>query len=254
MASNPPAGAPQLPVLYKNLVPVSTEVHANYGVLPRDTLEIIRNIHAVPLTVDEFIMAQRNFPIVFASGPATVPLCLMGLQEGSNVFIKDDGKWPDFHYVPAYVRRHPFMLVRLRPDSNELSLCFDDTAPEVADNAGDRLFDNGQQTDVTRNIMKFCEEFEQSVIRTQQFIDEINKLGLLIDGEFSIQTPGQEKPSVYRGFRMVSEEKLRELRGDQLRKMEQNGMLGLIHAHLISLSLIREVFAREQIASQRAAA
>ena len=53
-------------------------------------------------------------------------------------------------------------------------------------------------------------------------------------------------PFVYRGFQMVNEEKLRDLRGDQLRKMSQSGMLPLIHAHLFSLSIMREIFARQQ--------
>jgi SapC len=44
---------------------------------------------------------------------------------------------------------------------------------------------------------------------------------------------------------MVNEEKLREMRGDQLRKIMQNGMLPLIHAHLFSLSIMREIFARQ---------
>jgi hypothetical protein len=44
---------------------------------------------------------------------------------------------------------------------------------------------------------------------------------------------------------MVDEEKLRELRGDELRKMNQSGMLAAIYAHLFSLSQIRDVFARQ---------
>ena len=36
-----------------------------------------------------------------------------------------------------------------------------------------------------------------------------------------------------------------ELRGDVLRKMMQNGILGLIFAHLFSLQLMREVFAEQ---------
>ena len=70
-------------------------------------------------------------------------------------------------------------------------------------------------------------------------------MGLLIDGEVSIQQTGVEKPFVYRGFRMVDEEKLREMRGDELRKINQNGILPLIYAHLFSLQLMRDVFARQ---------
>ena len=39
--------------------------------------------------------------------------------------------------------------------------------------------------------------------------------------------------------------KLRELRGDELRKMNQNGMLPLILAHLFSVSIVREIFDKQ---------
>ena len=44
---------------------------------------------------------------------------------------------------------------------------------------------------------------------------------------------------------MVNQDKLRELRGDQLRKWNENGLLPLIFAHLFSLDLMREIFARQ---------
>jgi hypothetical protein len=68
---------------------------------------------------------------------------------------------------------------------------------------------------------------------------------LLIDGEVAIQPEGADQPFVYRGFQMVSEDKLRELRGDVARKMIQSGLLPLVYAHLFSLSLIRDIFARQ---------
>ena len=75
------------------------------------------------------------------------------------------------------------------------------------------------------------------------FMAEIKKSGLLMDGEVAIQPEGVEQPFIYRGFQMVDEEKLRELRGDELRKMNQNGMLPLIFASSFSLSQTREIFA-----------
>ena len=68
---------------------------------------------------------------------------------------------------------------------------------------------------------------------------------LLMDGEVSIQQEGIEQPFIYRGFQMVDEQKLADLRGDQLRKISQSGMLPLIYAHLFSLALMREIFARQ---------
>ena len=66
-----------------------------------------------------------------------------------------------------------------------------------------------------------------------------------MDGEVAIQQEGQEQPFIYRGFKMIDEDKLRDMRGDELRKMNQNGMLPLIYAHLFSLNLVREVFAMQ---------
>ena len=76
-------------------------------------------------------------------------------------------------------------------------------------------------------------------------MEELKKTDLLMDGEVAIQPEGSDQPFIYRGFRMVDEEKLRELRGDELRKMNQNGMLPIIYAHLFSLSQMREVFGRQ---------
>ncbi len=41
------------------------------------------------------------------------------------------------------------------------------------------------------------------------------------------------------------EAKLREMRGDELRKMNQSGMLALVFAHLFSLGQIRDLFGRQ---------
>ena len=106
------------------------------------------------------------------------------------------------------------------------------------------LFDGDKPSENLNNILKFCEDFEVAGQRTSAFVQELQALDLLIDGEVSIQPDGSEQPFLYRGFKMVSEEKLREMRGDELRKINQNGILALITAHLFSLSLVREIFGK----------
>jgi hypothetical protein len=244
MASAAPAQ--QLPLLYKALEPLSSNVHGNFKARQIETAPHLKQIHAIPLTIDEFIPSQRHYPIVFSAGDSPVPLALMGLNEGVNVFIDDEGKLVEEVYVPAYIRRYPFMLARTRPDVDELSLCFDPESGIVGDfDDGAALFENGQASPATQNVLKFCEEFELSAQRTGAFVKELIASELLIDGEASVQPAGSDQPFIYRGFQMVSEEKLRELRGDTLRKMNQNGMLPLIIAHLFSLSLVPDLFARQ---------
>ncbi|WP_445193679.1 SapC family protein [Sphingomonas sp. Tas61C01] len=240
------ASAP-LPLFYNGLEPLSSETHADWRVRPADTAPFLIGQHAVPITVDEFALVQRFMPIVFSVGDDAIPLALMGLNEGVNVFMGDDGKLIDNNfYVPAYVRRYPYMLARLRPDAEELSLCFDPTSETIgAFPDGEPLFDDGQPSEITKNILGFAESFEQAGARTQNFMNELRELGLLMDGEVSIQPDGAEQPFVYRGFQMINEEKLADLRGDQLRKMTKSGMLPLLYAHLFSLTLMRDIFARQ---------
>ena len=241
------ASAPQLPLFYNGLEPLSSELHPNHRIRPQQTAPFLVGQHAIPLTVEEFPLVQRFMPIVFTVGDQPIPIALMGLNEGVNVFINEEGGLTEENfYVPAYVRRYPFMLARLRPDATELSLCFDPTSPMVgAFEDGDSLFDGKEPSEITKNILQFNESFEQAGQKTQAFMSELKELDLLEDGEVSIQQEGVAQPFVYRGFQMVSEKKLQDLRGDQLRKISQTGMLPLLYAHLFSLSLMREIFARQ---------
>lgn len=241
------ASAPQLPLFYNGLEPLSSEIHAGYKVRPAETAPFLVNQHAVPLTVEEFPLVQRFMPIVFSVGSDAVPIALMGLNEGVNVFVDETGRLIEQNfYVPAYVRRYPYMLAKLRPDAQELSLCFDPTSDTIgAFDDGQPLFEDGKPTEVVQNILTFAEQFEQAGARTNQFMIELRESGLLMDGEVSIQQDGNEQPFIYRGFQMIDEQKLADLRGDQLRKMSQSGMLPLIYAHLFSLALMREIFARQ---------
>ncbi len=237
--------AQQLPLFYGSLVPLSSQFHPHHGLTVRDNLNYTRVTHAIPITVDEFAIAQRHYPIVFGLGENPAPLALIGLQEGDNLFVGDDGQWQAGAYIPAFVRRYPFMLARVNQATDELSLCFDDTSGLVTAEAEDKLFAGGEATETTKNILAFCEQFEQAIFRTRAFMDEIAKLELLIDGEVTIQQPNMPEPAVYRGFQMIAEDKLQNLRGDQARKMVQSGLMGLLYAHLFSLSQISGLFEKQ---------
>lgn len=241
------ASAPQLPLFYKGLEPLSSETHAKFKMKPQETAPFLAGQHAIPITAEEFPLVQRYMPIVFSVGPDAIPLALMGLNEGVNVFVDETGKLTEnTFYVPAYVRRYPFMLAKLHPDAQELSLCFDPTADAVGElEDGEALFAEGQPSELTKGVLQFNESFEQAGQRTQNFMNELRESELLMDGEVSIQPEGNVQPFIYRGFQMVNEEKLQDLRGDQLRKIAKSGMLPLLYAHLFSLSLMRDIFARQ---------
>ncbi len=239
---------PQLPLFYNELAPLNSQQHKDWKVSSFEDASFLAETHAIPLTVDEFVDAQRNYPIVFTAGENPLPIALFGLNEGVNTFVGDDGKMVADVYVPAYIRRYPFLLAKLQQDSNEMSLCFDPKSGVVAkQDDGQALFDDkGEATEYTTNVLEFCRKFEESGQRTRAFIDELQKLDILMDGEIAItRNDMPDQPFVYRGFRMVDENKLRELPTETLETLNKNGMIMLIHAHLFSMNLMRRLFERQ---------
>ncbi len=243
MASQAPSNP--LPLLYNDLQPINLQQHGDKKLVQITSAPHIAQAHAIPVTVDEFALLQRTYPIVFSVGENSVPLALMGLNEGVNTFLDDKGMLNEPVYLPAYLRRYPFLLAQLNEGSDELSLCVDPTSGVIGDGEGDAIFDGDQPSEKIKGILDFCEQFEAAGQRTSAFMGELEKSGLLMDGEVAIQPENSEQPFIYRGFRMIDEEKLREMRGDELRKMNQNGMLPLIFAHLFSLAQIRDIFGRQ---------
>jgi len=239
---------PQLPLFYNDLLPLNSKEHADWKVSSFDDASFLASTHAIPLTIDEFVDAQRDYPIVFTAGENPLPIALFGLNEGVNTFIGDDGKMVADVYVPAYIRRYPFLLAKLQPTSDDMSLCFDPTAGVIAkQDEGNVLFDGeGKPTDYTNSVLEFCKKFEESGQRTRAFLEELKKLDILMDGEIAItRSDAPDKPFVYRGFRMVDENKLRELPAETLEALNKNGMIMLIHAHLFSMNLMRRIFERQ---------
>ena len=62
MASAPQA---QLPLFYKDLMPLNSRDHKDWKSKNFDDASFIGSTHAIPLTIDEFVDAQRQLPIVF---------------------------------------------------------------------------------------------------------------------------------------------------------------------------------------------
>jgi hypothetical protein len=245
MASAPQS---QLPLFYKDLLPLNSRDHADWKAGTLDSAEYLSVTHAIPLTSDEFVDAQRNFPIVFTSGENPLPIALFGLNEGVNTFVGEDMKINEPVYLPAYARRYPFILAKLQQGSDDMSLCFDPVANLLGKfDEGLALFDDaGQPTEYTQGVLDFCRRFEEAGQRTKLFMEELEKLDVLMDGEIAItRNDMPETPFIYRGFRMVDENKLRALPAATLEELSKNGMLMLIYAHLFSLNLMRNIFERQ---------
>jgi hypothetical protein len=247
MASNGDLDARvSLPLFYTDLVPLSSELHADWRMRDTDALPVLRTTHAIPLLAEEFLSAQRFYPIVFSTGPDPIPLALMGLSDGVNAIVDADGRFPPDHYVPAYVRRYPFLLAKLRPGSDDMSLCVDPSSGLCGSfEDGEPVFEGAEPSARTRAILSFCEKFEQAMELTGALVRELAELKLIGEGEFTIQQGDGRQPHVYRGFQMITEDAVKGLRGDVARKLIGNGALPLVYAHIFSLQRMGDIYARQ---------
>ena len=69
-----------LPLFYNAIEPLNVTQHGKMKVRPVEKSPQIGQTHAIPVTVDEFGLAQRHFPIVFSVGDNPDPDRADGLE------------------------------------------------------------------------------------------------------------------------------------------------------------------------------
>lgn len=247
-------------LLYVNPEPLDSERHAKLGMLRSDRpFSFAAKQHFVPLHVGEFGPASINYPIIFA-GDARAPLAVMGVTPGENLFIAEDGQFRLGAYVPAFIRRYPFVVARdAQMDRNVVCIdrafaLFTEDKPDVP------LFENGQPSEFTKGCIDFCGQFDADGRMTETFCKLLVDLDLL-DAKQTTYTPrnpdgGAGQPQLVAEYFAVSEEKLKALPADKLAELRDNGALSQIYAHMLSLltwdRLILETLDRQNRAAQPA--
>jgi hypothetical protein len=227
-------------LFYSQPEPLSPEMHGKIGVKNMDgPFGFAKAGHAVPLTVGEFPAAVSTGPIIFM-GEEKLPVLVMGLNSGDNLFVRSDGLFDAGVYVPAYVRRYPFIFAN-DDAAKQMVLCIDRAAEFVVDTGFDRpFFDaDGQPSDYTKGCIDFCNNFEIERQRTQSFVQILNELDLF-ESKTANFTPTDNNgvpgtPQKIAEYFGVSEEKLNKLPAEKYIELRDNGALPQIHAHLISL-------------------
>ena len=240
METTQPAGGISGNVLfYASPEPLNREQHGKLALVHKDKpYTFALNGTAVPLTVTEFAPAALSYPVIFA-GEERVPLAVMGLNTGENLFIAADGGFEPGAYIPAYIRRYPFVLAN-DETQDRLIVCIDRGSDLLAEGGETPLFDvKGEPTEYTQNCIKFCDDFEIERRRTDSFV-QLLKDNDLFELKKAVFTPtdanGQPgEPQTVAEYFGVSEEKLNALSPEKLKEFQANGALGQIYAHLISL-------------------
>lgn len=232
--------------LYKNVEPLNRTKHKTYGVKTiAQPFSFLKDWHFVPAIVGEFSIAGGSYPIIFL-GDKKMPVLVMGLRQGTNVFVTEDGQFDHDHYVPAYVRRYPFVSAS-NPMDQPSTVCVDVDADFVVKSGADMPFftDAGEPTDYTNKAVEFVSAFENDAKVTESFVERLNALDLFEQKNVRVADPNNPDNTItvaeYWG---VSEEKFSNLPAEKVLEMHKNGDLFAISAHLMSLQRWERIMRR----------
>ena len=254
-----PAGQPPvqgaLP-LYKSPEPINVQSHKALGVKYSDKpFEFLAETHFSPVTLGEFAPASTRYPVIFL-GDNKTPVAAMGLRQGENVFV--DPKTFEFEryaYLPAYVRRYPFVAATHREQKDRFTVCVDTASPVVTENADQPFFtEDGQPSEFLNRAIDFVRRFEGDVNATETFVAKMNELDLFDQQQATFQPRDEQgqpvgEPQVVASYWAISGDKLKAVSPEVLAELRDNTYLAAIYAHMMSLAnwdmVINRVMARQ---------
>jgi hypothetical protein len=234
-------------MIYDNIQPLSSQAHRDWSVVV-DDYTFASHLISVPVVATEIPFAASEFPVVFSATAKEgeyIPLALMGIREGENLFINEEGRFQS-SYTPAFIRRYPFVLGG-EQNADSMALCIDVDSKAIVKDAskGRRLFSEaGEQTEHLKGILEFLKDYHIRAEMTKVFCTRLHELNLLEPMQANITLGADKEKLNLTGFFVVNREKLKALSdADALDLFKKDG-LELIYAHIQSLSVFNDLINR----------
>ena len=228
-------GSSDLPPLYTNPVILNAKEHAALVFNRAASHNFARHVNSVPVVLSELMQLLPYYPIVFTTGKDPALIAILGARNDENLFVGPDGKWLPNMYIPAYVRRYPFILTKLPDDKLVLGADIDS---EFFATEGEPVFVDNRPTDLAQTAFRFCVEFQQAFDATQLFCKAVSETGLLKNKRSSITTPRGAKFNLT-GFAAVDGPALDELDNRTANNLRKQHWLGALYCHIASLERLK---------------
>jgi hypothetical protein len=237
-AATAPAG---LPLFYKKPVALDKKIHADMALAKDLTFDFAAHVNAVPVTMIELPNIMQFYPVAFSSSAPATPLAILGLRDQENLFVTPKGDWAANTYIPAYIRRYPFIFAK-SDDGDRLTLCIDDTAGIMKKGKDNTLFDaSGEPTELTKNALEFCRSYQIAAEQTLEFSNALEASGILIDRHAEIRM-NDGRTMTLTGFRQIDEKKYYELPQATIKEWHDKRWTRFVYAHLFSIGNWQRLF------------
>ncbi len=206
------------------------------------------HLNSIFVAATEFGDACLDFPVVFVNAgknekgqTEVAPIAVLGVTGAQNLFVEGSGDAQSWRarYMPAVLRTYPFCTTRMNDE--QFAICIDRSWHRVNTSDGQALFgDDGQPSEVLKSARQQLEVLEVEIARTRTLGQRLLELDLLRDMRFDATLPDGRKHSVD-GFLTVEQKRVTELPDATVLELHKQGLLGLIHAHWLSLGNMRKL-------------
>ena len=222
-----------MPLFYKAPIPLDSKAHKDLGLKPEFGLSFTEGVNAVPINMIEMPQICHFYPIGFSPDASATPVAILGLRDNENLFLNKKNQWEEDTYIPAYIRRYPFIFSEM-PENDQLSLCID-LNKDIVESKGKQPFfdDDSKPTQLAQNAMEFCKSYHAAAQQTLAFGKELAESGILVERQAEINI-GEGKRINFAGFRIIDEKKLADLDEKTFLDWRKKGYLPFLYAHLFS--------------------
>lgn len=222
--------------MYEKVTLLNKEEHKNVLIKPLVDMSFAKELLVIPITYSEVQYLCSEFPIVFveAETPYLAIVTGIGKEEG-NLALDGNNQWRGGDYIPAYLRRYPFALIRNGAEEGTKALVgVDFDCDCFSEKEGERLFDEeGNPTEKLLGQIKFLEEYEKELAITAAIIKIVKSKGLLKGLEIGVTI--DEKKKALRGFSAIDWELLYKMEDEVLLDWLRKGWVEIFAMHKGSL-------------------
>jgi hypothetical protein len=218
-----------LPVLYQTASVLDRDRHADLRFAPQSDFAFAARTNSLPVVLSEFPELARFCPLALARGEDGDPVAVavLGFGGGENRFVGPNGEWLG-PYIPAWLRRYPFLLAQTgTAAAGHFVLAADLAARHFSATGGEPVFSEVGTSVAIGHAMGFCLRFEQELAATRVFGRTLDEARLLVDD-------GEEDRGAALAFLGIDHEALARVKPKRLGAWRDNGTLGSILTILAS--------------------
>lgn len=219
-----------------NIQPLTLEKHGSKRWLRNPSYAYAANDVVAPLVMAEIPTAAAALPIGFMLHEgACVPVAVLGLVPGQNLFVDSTGRWLG-QYIPAFYRSYPFHLVPT-DDGNHV-LCIDESSGLITDGPqGEPLFTpDHKPVKAIADVLAFLGGINASRKATEGMCRVLQKHNLIQPWPLTLQTGNRERK--VEGLMRIDEAALNALPAEAFLELRNTGALPMVYSQLLAMQNI----------------